>query len=40
VNETKFHTFNNYGDLNFPNIKSGADAEEFLRNLEALMDEA
>lgn len=26
-----------YGDLSFPNIKSGDDAEEFLRNLENLV---
>jgi hypothetical protein len=33
-------TYNFYGNLEFPNIKDGGDAEEFLRNLEALMDEA
>ncbi len=29
-------TFNFYGDLSFPNITSGDDAEEFIRNLETL----
>lgn len=29
-------TFNFYGDLSFPNIKNGNDADEFIKNLEAL----
>lgn len=29
-------TNNFYGNLNFPNVKSGEDAEEFIRNLKAL----
>lgn len=29
-------TYNFYGDLSFPNIKSGEDADEFIKNLEAL----
>jgi TP901 family phage tail tape measure protein len=29
-------TYNFYGDLSFPNIKSGSDAEEFVKNLESL----
>lgn len=34
---TKVYNF--YGDLEFPNIKDGSDVEEFLKNLEALMDD-
>ena len=33
-NRTEIHF---HGDLEFPNIKSGDDAEEFLRNLEAVI---
>lgn len=28
-----------YGDLSFPNVKDGSDVEEFIKNLEALMDD-
>lgn len=38
--ETKTITMNFYGDLEFPNVKDGSDAEEFIRNLEALIGEA
>jgi hypothetical protein len=35
------HTTNNeihfHGDLSFPNVKDGKDAEEFIKNLEALV---
>lgn len=31
-------TLNFYGDLSFPNITDADDAEEFIRNLEALVD--
>jgi hypothetical protein len=31
------HEYHFHGDLSFPNIKSGADAEEFVRNLESLV---
>jgi len=34
---TKVYNF--YGDLEFPNVKDGSDVEEFLKNLEALMDD-
>ena len=30
-------TFNFYGDLSFPNVKNGDDADEFLSNLESLV---
>lgn len=30
--------YNFYGNLEFPNITSGADAETFIRNLEAMVD--
>lgn len=33
-------TYHFHGNLEFPNIKSGMDAEEFLNNLEALINEA
>lgn len=29
-------TYNFYGDLNFPNVKDGSDAEDFLKNLKSL----
>jgi hypothetical protein len=31
-------TIHFHGDLSFPNIKNGDDAETFIRNLEALVD--
>lgn len=31
-------TINFYGNLEFPNVKSGVDAKEFLDNLEAILD--
>ena len=31
------YELNFYGDLSFPNISDGSDAEEFLLNLEALV---
>lgn len=34
---TKVYNF--YGDLSFPNVRDGSDVEEFLKNLEALMDD-
>jgi hypothetical protein len=30
-------TYNFYGDLEFPNVKDGDDAEDFIRNLETLV---
>lgn len=38
--ENKTTHYHFYGDLEFPNVKSGDDAEEFLKNLEALISEA
>jgi TP901 family phage tail tape measure protein len=38
--ENKTTNLNFYGDLEFPNVKDGSDAEEFIRNLEALIGEA
>ena len=32
-------TLNFYGDLSFPSITSGDDAEDLIRNLEALADD-
>lgn len=40
VAPTSNNTYHFHGNLEFPNIKSGLDAEEFLSNLEALMNEA
>ncbi|MGE0342553.1 MAG: phage tail tape measure protein [Porticoccaceae bacterium] len=30
-------TFNFYGDLEFPNVENGSDAEDFMKNLESLV---
>ncbi len=35
--ERRYSTYNFYGDLEFPNVKSGDDAKEFLDNLESLV---
>lgn len=37
--ETRTTNINFYGDLEFPNVTDGSDAEEFIRNLEALIGE-
>ena len=37
--KTVTKVYNFYGDLSFPNIRDGNDVEEFIKNLEALMDE-
>lgn len=34
---TEYSTFNFYGNLEFPNVSDGNDAEEFLANLEAII---
>lgn len=36
---TKHSEYHFHGDLTFPNVKSGQDAETFIRNLEAILDE-
>lgn len=36
---TKHSEYHFHGDLSFPNIKNGDDAETFVRNLEALLNE-
>lgn len=36
---TKHSEYHFHGDLSFPNIKNGEDAETFVRNLEALLNE-
>lgn len=35
---TTYREIHFHGDLTFPNVKDGSDAETFIRNLEALMD--
>lgn len=37
--KTVTKVYNFYGDLSFPNVKDGSDVEEFIKNLEALMDD-
>lgn len=37
--KTTTKVYNFYGDLSFPNVRDGNDVEEFIKNLEALMDD-
>jgi hypothetical protein len=36
---TMGNTYNFYGELSFPNVRNGNDADAFLRNLETLVGE-